>query len=234
MALASRSVPGLSAEQACEVYRRSSQGVRVAALTDVYPVCRRLLGELSFDGLAQEFVRRNSSTQPDLNRFGEGFAAFVDTVVDAHKVFAGLPWLGELIALEWACHNIYYADNDPPLDLGLLAEADPSQLFPRPISALYRLHTTWPVHAIRAAHQEDDDPSALHIEPGEWCLVIERRRYEAWVEVIDTELWRLLDQCAQGWDLARLAANDSLATERLGELIERGWIAAVERCCDAV
>ncbi|MCG8488609.1 MAG: putative DNA-binding domain-containing protein [Chromatiales bacterium] len=234
VALAARSVPGLSAEQACEVYRRSSQGARVAALSDVYPVCRQLLGRQSFDGLARKFVRRNSSTQPDLNRFGDGFSAFVDTVVDTQKVFAGLPWLGELVALEWACHSIYYADDDPPLDLGPLADAEPSQLFLRPISALVWLRTTWPVHAIRAAHRDGDDPSALRIEPGEWCLVIERRGYEAWVEVVDTELWRLLDSCAQGWDLARLAADDSLATERLGELIERGWMGAVERRNDVV
>ncbi|MCG7941118.1 MAG: putative DNA-binding domain-containing protein [Candidatus Thiodiazotropha lotti] len=234
VAQAARSVPGLSAEQACEVYRRSSQGVRVAALNDVYPVCRQLLGRRSFDGLAREFVRLNSSTQPDLNRFGGGFATFVDTVVDAHRVFAGLPWLGELVALEWACHSIYYADNDPPLDLGPLADADPSQLFPRPISALDWLHTTWPVHAIRAAHHDGGDPPALHIEPGEWCLVIERRGYEAWVEVVDIELWRLLDRCVQGWDLARLAADDSLATEHLGELIKRGWIGAMERHGNAV
>jgi hypothetical protein len=232
--LAAHSVPGLSTEQACEVYRRSSQGARVAALSDVYPVCRQLLGWRSFDGLAGEFVRRNSSTQPDLNRFGEGFATFIDTVVDTHREFAGLPWLGELVALEWACHSIYYADDDTPLDLGPLADSDPSQLFPRPLSALGWLRTTWPVHTIRAAHRHGNDPSALHIESGEWCLVIERRGYQAWVEVVDSELWRLLDRCSQGWDLARLVADESLATERLGELIKHGWMGAMEWRCNAV
>jgi hypothetical protein len=232
--LTARSVPGLSAEQACEVYRRSSQGARLAALSDVYPVCHQLLGERSFKGLAREFVRRNRSTQPDLNRFGVGFATFIDTVVDRHRAFAGLPWLGELVALEWACHNIYYADDDTPLDLSPLADTDPSQLFLRPISALGRLRTTWPVHAIWAAQHDNDDLSALRIEPGDWCLVIERRSYQAWVEVVDRELWRLLDRCARGWNLARLAADESLATERLGELIEYGWIGAMEWHSNAV
>ena len=219
-----RQVPGLSAATACEVYRASSRGARALALADVYPVCRRLLGEQSFDGLAREFVRREPSTGPDLNRFGDGFAAFIDAVIETHEAFNGLPWLAELVALEWGCHGIYYAPDDPPLDLELLGSADIGELLPRPASALAWLHTGWPVHEIWAAQRDSDDPPAMRIEPGDWYLVIEREDFRARVQVVDQPLWQLLDACSHGRDLADLVDDPTLASGRLGELVERRWL----------
>ena len=223
-----RPVPGLSAATACEVYRTSSRGARALALADVYPVCRRLLGEQSFDGLAREFVRREPSTGPDLNRFGDGFAAFIDAVVETHEAFAGLAWLGELVALEWHCHSIYYAPDDPPLDLELLGSADIGELLPRPASALAWLHTGWPVHEIWAIHRDRDDPPAMRIEPGAWYLVIVRDGFQAQVQVTDRPLWTLLAACAQGRDLADLADDPALDVDRLGELVGRRWLGSLE------
>lgn len=234
VALSALSVPGLSAEQACALYRGSSRRARVDALAAVYPACRRLLGTRCFDGLAAEFVRRSPSRGPDLNRFGDGFATFVDGVVGEQPVFAALPWLGELVALEWACHALYYAADDAPLDVAALADGDPARLVPRPASALTWLHTNWPVHRIRAAQLADAEPVPMHVDAGDCHLVIERRRLRANVVAVDAALWRLLDACARGCDLRTLAADRGLAVDRLGELVERGWLAAIERCTDAV
>ncbi len=229
---AARTVPGLSATTGCEVYRRSSRGARAKALADVYPVCRRLLGERSFDGLAREFVRREPSTGPDLNRFGDGFAGFVDDVASTHAAFAGLPWLAELVALEWTCHSIYYASDDPPIDLGLLGRADPAELLARPAAALGWLRTRWPVHAIWVAHVASDDPPAMRIEPGDWYLVIDRHGFQARVQDVDPPLWQLLDACRQTGkrrrSLAELADDPILDSGRLGELVERRWLGSVE------
>ncbi len=227
-----RTAPGLTAAAGCEVYRRSSRGARAMALVDVYPVCRRLLGEQSFDGLAREFVRREPSTGPDLNRFGDGFAGFVDDVVSTHEAFAALPWLAELVALEWTCHRIYYAPDDPPLDLELLAGADPTELLARPAIALAWMHMRWPVHAIWAAHRDGGEPPAMRIEPGDWYLVIGRHGFQARVQPVDAALWRLLDACGQTGDrrrsLAGLIDDPALDGGRLGELVERGWLGNVE------
>ncbi len=229
---AARPVPGLAADTACAVYRSASRGARALALDDVYPVCRRLLGEPSFAGLVREFVRREPSTGPDLNRFGDGFAAFVAGVVREHAAFAGLPWLADLVALEWACHRIYYAADDPPLDLDRLGNADATQLLPRPAAALAWLRSAWPVHQIHAAHRGDGEPPALEIAPGDWCLVVERVDFAARVQVVDAGLWALLDACGQHGagrrDLADLVGDPALDSGRLGELVARRWLGAVE------
>ena len=227
-------VPGPTVEQGGLVYRSSSRGARAMALQDIYPVCRRLLGDRSFDGLAREFVRRQPSTSGDLNRYGDGFAGFVRGVVDEQPAFGGLPWLGDLVDLEWLFHSLYHRDDSPPFDPSPLASEGAERLSPRPASHIAWMHSRWPVHKIWRAHADDADPDALHIEPGSYRLLCERRDYRSVVRVIDPVLWQLLDVCGQGYTLAQMAMLDGLRVDRLGELVELGWIGTLERKADDV
>jgi hypothetical protein len=217
-------VSGLDVETGCGIYRDSSRTARAAALPDVYPVCRRLLGERSFEGLAREFVRRSPSTTADLNRFGGGFARFVDEVVASHTAFAALPWLGELADLEWACHRLYFAADDPPLDLAPLSQQAPETIRPRPKTALAWLHTRWPVHEILSAHGQSGTPRRLRIMPADCYLIVDRVDYQATVQMVDGALWELVAACAQGRHLADLASDPGLDATRLGEMVARGWL----------
>ena len=227
-------VPGPTVEQGGLVYRSSSRGARVVALQEIYLVCRRLLGERSFDGLAREFVRRQPSTTGDLNRYGEGFPEFVRQIVDEQAVFAGLPWLADLVALEWHCHSLYYRDDSPPFDPTPLAREGAERLRPRPASHVAWMHSQWPVHEIWRAHADDAEPGELCIEPGDYWLLCERRDYRSVVSVIDPALWQLLDACGRELTLARMAMQDGLRVDRLGELVAQGWIGMLERGADAV
>jgi hypothetical protein len=221
-------IPGPSVEQGCAVYRNNSRGVRAAALMDVYPVCHRLIGDRSFQGLAREFVRRVPSQLGDLNRFGADFCGFLAETVNAHDSFAGLPWLVDLVRLEWLCHSVYYRDDDSPLDLGLLQQGDPSLLCPRPANRLAWMYSPWPVHDIWQAHQRPEDPPALVIDRGDWYLVIEREHYRPRIEGADAALWTLLDACGKGMTLGELGAEVDLDLGLLAELVKREWIGALE------
>lgn len=227
-------VPGPSIEQGSAVYRNNSRGARVDALAAVYPVCRRLLGEQSFFGLAREFVRRGASRDSDLNRFGEGFSRFVAQAVAEQPPFAHLVWLPDLVELEWLCHAVYYRDDDPPLDLAPLGSHDPADLHPRPASAVGWLHSAWPIHEIWEAHQACAEPAGLNLRRGDWHLVIERRDLRVRVSTVDSALWNLLDACGRGLSLAEMAADPRLDVAGLGGLVGRQWIGAVETPTDAV
>lgn len=227
-------VPGPSAEQGFSVYRNNSRGARSNALADVYPVCRRLIGEQSFAGLTRRFVQLATSEQGDLNLFGVGFSEFVAETVAEHEIFARLSWLGDLVHLEWLCHSVYYADDDPPLDLGPLQLADPSPVCPRPAKRLAWMQSPWPVHRVWQAHQDADEPPAIPMHRGDWHLVVERREFRPRIEVIDRPLWDLLDACGRSMSLAELGADTNLDTGRLGELVQRQWIGVLEHPGDAV
>ena len=227
-------VPGPTVEQGGLVYRSSSRGARVVALQEIYPVCRRVLGERSFDGLAREFVRREPSLASDLNLYGDGFAAFVGQVVDEQAVFGHLPWLGDLVALEWLCHSLYYRDDPLGFDPTPLTLDGAEYLCPRPASHIGWLHSRWPVHEIWLAHADGNEPGELRVESGDYRLVCERRDFRSIVSPVDPELWRLLQACAQGMTLAQMAVRDGLRVDRLGELVERRWIGELERLADVV
>jgi len=221
-------IPGLSIEEGCSVYRNNSRGVRADALADVYPVCRLLIGDRSFQGLAKEFVRRVPSQLGDLNRFGEDFGGFLAEAVITHDSFAGLPWLVDLVRLEWLCHSVYYRDDDLPLDLEPLRRGDPSSRCPRPAYRLAWMRSPWPVHEIWQAHQHAEAPPDMEIRPGDWYLVIERREFGPQIRAVDAVLWALLDACGKGMTLAEMGTEAGLAAERLAELVERQWIGTLE------
>lgn len=215
---------GASLLDGCRVYRASSRGGRQAALTDVYPVCRRLLGDACFDGLAREFVRCHPSRQPDLNHFGGDFAGFVGEVVAGQEAFSQLPWLPDLVQLEWLCHSLYYCEDDPPSALDRLAATDGADIVLLTSRKIAWLRSEWPVQRIWHTHQGEEDPKEIALKSEDWCILVERIDYRAQVSEIDAGLWYLLDACRNGASVEQLASDPDARVERLGELLQRGWI----------
>ena len=227
-------VPGPSMEQGGLIYRSSSRGARAVALQEIYPVCRRLLGARSFGGLAREFVRREPSVSGDLNRYGDGFADFVRQIADKQPVFQNLPWLGDLVNLEWLCHSLYYRDDPAPFDPAPLASEGAENLCPRPVAHIAWIYSRWPVHEIWRLHADGNEPGDLCVEPGDHWLICERRAYRSIVDRVDADLWRLLDACASGLTLVQMVERDGLDVSRLGELVARGWIGKLESIANVV
>ena len=68
---------GRSAEAAFAVYRGSVYAGLTAALSAVYPVCRKLVGQRFFDAMAERFITTTPSRSPDLTDYGGELADFV-------------------------------------------------------------------------------------------------------------------------------------------------------------
>lgn len=219
-----RSHAGAGLAEGCGVYRGSSRGGRQQALDGVFPVCRQLLGDACFDGLAREFVRRHPSRQPDLNRFGQEFPGFISTVIREQPAFSGLPWLPDISFLEWLQHSLYYRANDPPSNLALLSGANSANIRLFPSRQLAWMHSVWPVHRIWQAHQHTEQPGGIEVETGDWFIVVERIDFQAHLGTTDSELWYLLEACQGGVSIEGLAADPNAEVARLGELLLRGWI----------
>ena len=217
--------------QGCKIYRNSSRGARLRALEAAYPVCRRLLGEACFVALGGAFVSRVASAAGDLNRFGAGFGPFVSAEVGGQSAFDGYPWLCDLIQLEWLCHRVYYQDDDLPFDRELLRHSEPAALSVRPTLGVAWMRSLWPVHRIRDAHRGGQEPPAMKVVAGDWCLVVERVVFRDSVVTVDPGLWELLAACEPTPGLARLVERRDLAIDRLGELVQRGWV-RVSRAAD--
>ncbi|MDM5180755.1 DUF692 family protein [Massilia sp. DJPM01] len=128
------------------------------------PVLRQLVGEEFFGGLTRAYGMAQPSLDADLNRFGAGFARFLD----GFPHIADYPYLPDMARLEWALHRAHYAPDADPIGAAALATLSPEAFE----DARYTLHpacsliaSSWAVVPLWQAHQPDsgvDFPSAMN------------------------------------------------------------------------
>jgi len=222
----------LSAADRFFIYRNNITGARVRALGAIYPVCREIVGEDCFQGMAKSFAWQSPDRSEDLNVYGEAFGEFLADQVRTREAFSELPYLPELACLEWYWHAAYYAPDDAPFPAAGLATLTPEDIehINFPLSAsLGLMETGFPVLEIWRRHREKEDVSSVDALGETEYLCIYREGYEPHVERIDKARYALLDACGEGLCLARLAeragVQERLAT-LLPEMIARGWVVA--------
>ncbi|ALK96208.1 hypothetical protein AB595_14455 [Massilia sp. WF1] len=179
------------------IYRGNLASASRRALASAYPVLRALLGDSLFDALARAYGRAHPARDPDLNRFGDGFADFLPDE-------AGRPWLPDLARLEWAVHTAWYAPDAPAsLDGGLLAvlarlspqqfEASRAVLHP----SLRLLASGWAVAALWLSRQPDGPAAPPAMRQDSHALVL-RARWQASVREIGPAEYAALLRLGQG------------------------------------
>lgn len=159
-----------AAERLLAIYRRAVTANLVGALRGAHPVVVRLVGDAFFHEAASRFARTQPPESGDLNRFGAGLAAFLES----HEPAASMPWLADVARLEWACHEASMAAEAEPLDLDALARV--------PVSSQDRLRfaihpsvrvvsSAWPILAIWEANQPPLDGTPARDEGADIVLV---------------------------------------------------------------
>lgn len=201
---------------ALTVHRRNVRGARVQALINIYPVLRRVLGTRCFDTLARRYVSETPSYSADLNRAGRDFPLWLRR---AQPAFAELPYLGDLARLERAVHDAYYAPDDTPAPVPLLAEA--ARVRPRLGASLALIASPWPVDAIWHANRDKTAAASVAARP---CrAVVWRRGARVRVDAITAEHWRWLRAIRRQEGLAGLAAG-GLTAATLEDFMNKGWV----------
>ena len=193
----------LTAAQRLQVYRNHHVASLGAALADVFPVVERLVGAAFFGRAAAAFIAAHPSRSGNLHDFGAEMPSFLRAYVPA----AGLAYLPDVAALEWACHRAYHEEELAPLGPARLAQVAPAdqpglrlQLQP---SARF-VASRYPVLAIWLANQPQREEAGRTValdEGGVELLVVQR--------ALEVE-FRPLGRGESGW-LRALAAGAALA-----------------------
>lgn len=138
------------------IYREAIGANRRGALRSAYPVVARLVGEAFFDEAARRLADSAPPACADLNRYGDGFPAFLSTYPHAGQ----MPWLADVARLEWAWHEALSAADAPGIDFAALAavpaEEEPALRFSLHPSVRL-VSSAWPVLAIWEANQPERD-----------------------------------------------------------------------------
>jgi hypothetical protein len=212
-----------AAQLRLQVYRNNLFESLGAALEAVHPVVARLVGPGFFRQAASAYARAHPSRSGDLHDFGDRFAAFLRGYAPA----TGLPYLGDVAALEWACHEVYHAADAPPADLARLAAvplAEQPRLMLRLKPAARLLASPWPVLAIWRANQPgsatQDAPISLDAG-GVDLLVVRGDDFAIELVALAAAEFRWLEALRQGRTLAeatRAALEADAAFDLAGAL----------------
>ncbi len=140
----------------------------VNALGAAFPVAKKIAGDHNFRVLAGNYVRARPPRRPQLSDYGGDLADFAAGFPAA---LGDLPFLPDLLRLEWALHDSYFAADGPLLSPEALGAVDPERLPGARLAlqpaARIVVSPEFPIWTIWQAEIAPPAP----IEPGEAVLV---------------------------------------------------------------
>lgn len=142
----------LSTLRSFEIYRHHRYAKLLNALITTYPVCQRLVGEKFFNMLVDPYVQQSVSASPSLNDYGATLAA----VLGDSPYLVDLPYLIDVMRLEWYIHTILTGSETPFFDWNTLSFVAPDQyphlIFHRPVNSAL-CYSSFPIDRIWETNQ---------------------------------------------------------------------------------
>ena len=192
------STAALSAEQRVAIYRSSILGSLQNTLSEIYPVCQKLVGDDFFFAMAEDYCRQTPSQSPDLGDYGETFPAFIQDFPPAKS----LPYLSDTARLEWYWHRAFIGHNSTRIAWEALAE----QLNQHSDSIVFVLHengsllaSEFPIHRIWEMNQSCcQGDETIDRDEGGVKLFVWRREFEMRIDVLDERQWCFLKAAQAG------------------------------------
>lgn len=211
------------------IYRATSVANVTAALQLAFPVCAQLTGGEYFAALARRFRDAEPSVSGDLNRYGAGFAVFLDGFEPVRE----LPWLPDVARLEWAVHEASIAADADAAGLELIAGLDADRLASariRFMPGFAVLHSAHAVADIWLAHQPGG-PDLADIDAAQPQAAVVRR--DGWqvrvrsVGHVQGVFWRALAAGAavgEAWGEAFALEPEFDISAAFSMAIDEGWL----------
>jgi len=181
-------VIGRNADEAARrysVYRNNVLHSLTEALSQRFPVVKRIVGHEFFNSMARVFIEKHPPRSPILHTWGNEFASFLKAFPPARSV----PYLPDIARLEYARGEAYHAADAHPLDAEQLqvyiAEPDRFSIPMHP--SLRLLSSKFSVGAIWEANQDGNDPTPnMATRLPESVLVLRDPSF-------DVQTWRLTE-----------------------------------------
>ncbi len=155
------------------VYRNNVVVGLIDALSDAFPVVRRVVGDDFFLAMAGVFVRQTPPSGPVMLEYGGEFPAFIDGFAPA----ADLPYLCDLARLERAWCEAHQASEASPLDVAELRSVAPAALAGTRLRfhpSLRIVRSPFPIFTIWNTNVEGATPVPIDIGSGGEDVLIVR------------------------------------------------------------
>lgn len=183
-----------------------------AALAATFPTVAAVVGQEFFGLLASNFMAGTALEDPVLSRYGEHFPQFVSAKQDKH----GLPYLTDVVRLDWALNVAFHAPFEPGLSAADLAGWSQDSL----LSLSVRLPTgssliesAYPLDLIWQASQPSSPVDKVDLAAGPACLLVFRRSEDAAFAVLTPGEAAFIKRLRRGDRLAIAAQHASRVEE---------------------
>jgi len=197
----------LSPNRQLGVYRNNVFGCLTDSLKIAYPVIVKLVGAEFFEYLANEFIRQTPSNSGNLHHYGCELAWFLAEFPPAGE----LSYLPDVARLEWACHEVFFAEDHLPLNserLAVVPETKLGKLKFHLHPATRLLASQFPVHQIWETNQPDfSGDSAVNLNQGGVRLLVRRDDYQAVLKPLTEGEWSFLNSCQAGDNLSQASVS---------------------------
>lgn len=221
----------LTGAERLAIYQGSVAGGLIDALGDVYPACRRLLGDEFFDAMADRYVLEIPSRSANIGDYGRELAEFIEEF----PPLADFDYIADVARLEWQLHEIFHEADDQPLLLDVLAQWDTA----RQLATVFRLpraarllQSEYPVDQLWQVNRDDfDGDDEISLDDGPVFLLVWRRGFDTRIEPLSEAEWLFLNTLQQGLSFEALFTTLSESQPQLdvstlfGQALQRGWIA---------
>ena len=161
------------------IYRDSILGGISTALTHIYPVCVKLVGEKYFTHMVAGYLKNTPSNSPDIGHYGEHLSSYIANFEPAKS----LTYLADVAQLEWLWHKAFNAPNDdiflnqyrPLSALETVNTHDLPTIKFHPSHAVFLMSSPYPIQKIWQVNQIDyEGDETVNLNEGRVNLIIWR------------------------------------------------------------
>ncbi len=221
----------MSGEKLVNVYKDSILGGLIEALSSIYPVCVKLVGEMFFNHMIADYLNRYPSDSPDLGDYGAEFSGYIADFEPAKE----LEYLADVAKLEWSWHRAFNApdsigtDISSLADLASVAEADQGSIHFVTTPSAILVRSIFPIHQVWQVNQEDYvGDGIVNLDDGAVCLVVWRNAtFGMRIDVLSEQEYTFLEAVIEGKSFSEIAtlpcASDLSGI--LGRCMQTGLIA---------
>lgn len=234
-------------ENQLKCYRNNTRYGLIKSLSQVYPVCQRLVGETFFRQMAYHYVCKEHSSSFSLNDYGGNFKDFIATFPPAQELF----YLSWVAALEWQIHRVLLGPENSEFDFAGLSRLQtefsghqrPEQnhlnqnLIDQNLNQLQfclaengvLFESPFPVHQIWETNQDNYvGETTVDLNEGGCLLFIFRKNLTLHLESLTETEWQWMKAIESGMCLGELHQKwvweEKDSTEMLIGFIKRGLI----------
>jgi hypothetical protein len=223
----------LSAEEHIRIYQSSVFGAKQKVLSEIYPVCHKLVGDEFFLAMINNYIPNSISRSPDLASYGADFYSFIQEFEPAKS----LDYLSDVARLEWAWHKIYNAPNASGIDFQKLAAcyvvSGEKIIFSLPPDSSL-LSSSYPILRIWEVNQDsyEADQTIILPEKTQFYLMVWRDRLTMRMDILSSIEYQILSWVKDKHTLGDICEKvnelfpDVKFEEMLPNLVQQGWIAA--------